>query len=84
MEQYEKERPTLEAMALWDYGYLMKQEAILGKGRQGHCRKLRPWRWESALGRSPCGPDWRSAAQDRAGWQRLLDGLVEWRTRSRF
>eukprot|EP00974_Lingulodinium_polyedra_P099903 9678248-Lingulodinium_polyedra.AAC.1 len=52
MEQYEENRPTLEAMRLWDYSYLRQQEAVLGRGRQGHCRKLRPWRWESALGRS--------------------------------
>ena len=82
----EPHRIAPQSLFYRDSKWLRKQEKRLGKGRQGHGKKLRPWRWETWLARFPDGNNlaWTTNAADSRYWADVSGKMATWRESARF
>ena len=73
-----------EVLAWRGWDFLRQQEAA-HNGSQGHGKMIRPWRWETALGRfanreKKNGSNrWQAWMTSRREWLRRADNFVKWR-----
>ena len=52
-------------------------------GNQGHDKRFRVWRWETAIS-GYFGPEWHETAYDRKTWEAKIPDAAAWRKHNRF
>ena len=52
-------------------------------GNQGHDKRFRVWRWETAIS-GYFGQDWHDTASDRTLWESYVPDAASWRKHNRF
>ena len=57
-------------------------EQHIEHGHQGHDKRIRVWRWESAI-TDYHGVDWHPKAQDKDAWAASVSDAARWRKRNR-
>ena len=92
MESYDPERWALKLLKWRDGAYLQVLESQFGPGRQGHCRRLRTWRYERPIlkffrmwwqrltkDERRTYKTWHCIASDKQFWYNLLPKYLAWR-----
>ena len=69
-----------DLMRYRDLKWLRRQQAT--HGHQGHDKRIRVWRWETAI-TDYHGEDWHQLAQDKGGWEKTVPSAARWRKRNR-
>ena len=84
MLQYDPDRLTVRILHHRNKPCLHQMKRT--HGNQTHCRNLKIWRWERATYeyfKDRCICNWEEVAQDKIGWNNILDELVAWRAEVR-